>query len=322
MAAVTELDTASRAPRLPFIDLARGIAIVAMVIYHTGFDLSANGLIATDVASDLRWTLFARSIAGSFLLLVGIGLVLATRNGFNRRAYLRRLTFIAAGALLVTAGTFWFDRSTFVFFGILHEIAVASVLALPFLAAPSWLVAVVAAAIIAAPWFLANPVFNAWPLWWVGLSTEPPVTIDYVPLLPWFGLVLSGIVVGRLLIVPSQGWLSSLRPRDPVSRLLMRAGRVSLAIYLIHQPLIVGALSLYTTLFPPSEAFLRDRFVGQCATACIDEGSRDAGSCHAVCGCMFDGLYGTDLYTLRSTEQMNADQQSRWDAVIDRCRSP
>jgi uncharacterized membrane protein len=320
VAAVPLVDEAPRLPRLPVIDLARGVAIVAMVIYHTAFDLSADGLIATDVVGDLRWTIFARLIAGTFLGLVGVGLVLATRNGFDRRAHLRRLALIAGGAALVTIGTWWFDRSTFVFFGILHEIAVASVFVLPFLSAPTPLVAIAAAAIVAAPLFLASPMFDWWPLWWIGLTADPPVTVDYVPVLPWFGIVLIGIIAGRL-VVSHAATLAALRPADPLSRRLIRAGRWSLAIYLIHQPLIVGGLYLFTTLFPPGEEFLRDRFVGQCSTACAAAGDRSAGACTALCGCMFDGLYGTDLYAMHSTEAMTADQQSRWDALMDRCRA-
>jgi uncharacterized membrane protein len=317
LAAIPDAAAPRPLPRIPAIDLARGIAIVAMVVYHTAFDLSSDGLIATDVIDDPYWKVFARTIAGTFLLLVGIGLVLATRNGLNRRAYFRRVAFVAGAAAIVTAATFWFDRSTFVFFGILHEIAVASVLALPFLWAPAWLTALAAAAIVVAPWSLASPVFDTPWLWWVGLSPTPPVTIDYVPIFPWFGIVLAGIVAGRM-VVRHADTLARFSPKDLVSRLLMLAGRWSLAIYLIHQPLIVGALHVFTLLHPPSESFLRDRFVGQCTTACI--GERGEAACRALCGCMFDGLYGTDLYAMHATEDMNPDQQTRWDALVDRCR--
>jgi uncharacterized membrane protein len=309
---------APRAPRIAAIDLARGIAIVAMVVYHTAFDLSGNGLIATDVASDPYWKIFARLIAGTFLVLVGIGLVLATRNGLDWRRYFRRLAFIAGGAVLVTVATYWFDRSTFVFFGILHEIAVASVLALPFLWAPLWLTAIVAVAVIAAPWFLTHPFFEQPWLWWVGLTPQPPPTIDYVPVLPWFGIVLLGVIAGHV-VARYGATLARFRPTDAVSNLLMLAGRWSLAIYLIHQPLIVGGLYVFTLLHPPSEAFLRARWVGQCTTACV--GDRDAPACTALCGCLFDGLYGTDLYKIGATEEMTDEQQTRWDALVNRCRA-
>jgi uncharacterized membrane protein len=318
--AIASLGNGSRGSRLAAVDLARGVAIVAMVVYHTAFDLSADRLIATDVAGDLRWKVFARLIAGTFLFLVGVSLVLATRNGFNRGAFLRRLAFVAGGAFLVSIATWWFDPATFVFFGILHEIAAASVLALPFLSLPSTLVAPVAAAIIAAPWFLANPFFDAPAFWWLGLSADPPVTVDYVPILPWFGVVLAGVVGGRLL-VSYGGALWNRRPADPISKFLMTAGRWSLAIYLIHQPLIVAALHVYATLVPPSEAVVREGFTAQCVAACTSDG-RGSGECTSLCGCMFENLYGTDLFAMKSLAQMSPEQMERWDGIVDRCRMP
>src|SRR5262249_30877785 len=109
-----------------------------MVVYHFAWDLWAFGLVETDVEHDVAWVLFARSIASTFLLLVGLSLVLATRNGLRLQPYLRRLAFVAGGALLVTIGTYFIEPHEFVYFGILHLIAVASVLALPFLTLPAW----------------------------------------------------------------------------------------------------------------------------------------------------------------------------------------
>src|SRR3954454_3249220 len=85
------IDAASAASprRLPWIDAARGIAIAAMVVYHFSWDLRHFGFIAVDVTEQPGWRLFARVIAGSFLALVGVGLVLATRRGFNWSRLLR-----------------------------------------------------------------------------------------------------------------------------------------------------------------------------------------------------------------------------------------
>src|SRR5687768_1672935 len=82
-------------PRLPLIDAARGAAILAMVVYHFSWDLRFFGFIAADVAGGLGWRVFARLIAGAFLFLVGVSLVLATQGGFDRARYLRRLGIIA-----------------------------------------------------------------------------------------------------------------------------------------------------------------------------------------------------------------------------------
>lgn len=276
-------------PRLPVIDVARGVAIAGMVVYHTAFDLYANRLIATDVIGSLPWKMLARSVAGTFLLLVGVGLVLSARGGLNWGRYGRRLAFIAGGALLVSAATYWFDPATFVFFGILHEIAVASLLALPFLLwAPAWLTAGAAAVFLVLPWFWAGDVFNAWPLWWVGLSTDPPVTVDYVPVFPWFGVVLAGLLAGRL-VVANQATLARWQPRSALARFVALAGRWSLVIYLVHQPLIVGAVSLLAVVVPPGKETRYRIFMDQCLVA-RPLGCAGDESCRPLCGCAFQPL--------------------------------
>ena len=308
-----------RDTRFAAVDLLRGTAIVAMVIYHIAFDLSAERLIVTDVAGDLAWKVFARTIAGTFLLLVGISLVLATRRGFKRDPFLRRLALIVGAAALVSLGTWWFNPETFVFFGILHEIAVASVLALPFLWLPSVAVAAVAALVIAAPWFLANPVFNTPALWWVGLSTEPPVTVDYVPIFPWFGVVLAGIVAGRILVTYGAA-LARWRPANVLAHWLTFASRWSLVIYLAHQPLIVGTISLALPYLPADEGVARANFMSQCVAACRPD--RDEATCTAFCGCMFEGLYGTELFAMNSFAEMSPVQRETFDGILALCNTP
>jgi len=305
--------------RLPAIDCLRGLALVAMVVYHTAFDLYADRLISTDIFSDLGWKTLARATASTFLALAGVGMVLSTQGGFRLKRYFRRLGLIAAGAAAVSLATWWFDPATFVFFGILHEIVVASVLALPFLWLPSALTAAAGAAVIALPFFFSSPVFDAPALWWVGLSSAPPVTVDYVPIFPWFGVVLIGIVIGRL-VVRYQAVIARFQPRNFLVRALIFGGRHTLPIYLIHQPLIIGALSLAMAVLPlPSKEVLRSRVVGQWTAACVAQGAA-ASICTALAGCMFDRLYGTDLFAMKSLADMTPEQRARWNTLIDTCQ--
>ena len=191
---------AMRRPRLAVIDLIRGIAVIAMVVYHFSWDLLDYSLIDVDVVNDPLWRAFAHVIAGTFLALVGFNLVLANRDGIRAIPYLRRLGILAGAAALVSLGTYWFMPGAFVFFGILHMIAVASVLALPFLRAPVWVTLAVAAACLAAPSLLTSEFFDAAPFLWLGLSADPAPTVDYVPVLPWFGIVLGGVAAARLMV--------------------------------------------------------------------------------------------------------------------------
>ena len=312
--------TEDRGRRIAAIDAVRGAAIVAMVVYHAAFDLSARSLIAVNVLADPGWIIFARSIAGTFLMLVGVGLVLATLSGLRLRPYLRRLGLIAGAAGLVSLVTWWVEPQAFVFFGILHEIAVASVLALPLLWLPNLVVAPVAAAVIALPFFYSSPLFDWPPLWWVGLSATTPVTVDYVPVFPWFGVVLLGVLAGRLLATdfldsPFARW----RPADFAGRAAVWAGRWSLVIYLVHQPILYGLLTAASPLLKPDEAALRRTFMDQCSTACHGQG-RDDATCNTFCGCMYTNIAGTDLMTVRSLTDMSAEQRGRWDSILSACR--
>jgi uncharacterized membrane protein len=106
--------------RSRWLDSARGLAVVAMVIYHVGWDLSHFGLIETDVAFATGWRRFAQAIAASFLVISGISLALATQRGIRMQHLLKRLGVIAGAALLVTIGSWLAFPDQFIFFGILH----------------------------------------------------------------------------------------------------------------------------------------------------------------------------------------------------------
>ncbi len=311
-----------RGRRIAAIDAMRGAAIVAMVVYHGAFDLSARSLIPVNVLTEVGWIVFARSIASTFLLLVGIGLVLATRNGFRIQPYLRRLGLIVGAACLVSLVTWWVEPQQFIFFGILHEIALASVLALPFLWLPAWIVAPVAAAVIALPYAFTSPLFDWPPLWWVGLSATTPMTVDYVPVFPWFGVVLFGMLIGRLFVAdfadsPFARW----RPANFLGKAAVWAGRWSLILYLVHQPLFYGLLWAASPFLTPDETALRRNFMDQCSQACHLQG-RDDPTCNTFCGCMFTNLDGTDLMAVRSLDGLNAEQRTRWQGILAACRPP
>src|SRR5215510_2110570 len=85
-------------PRLAIVDVARGTAVAAMIVYHSSWDLQFLRLAPIDVVAHPAWRGFAITIAGSFLALVGVSLVLATRDGFVRAAFLRRLVIVSAAA--------------------------------------------------------------------------------------------------------------------------------------------------------------------------------------------------------------------------------
>lgn len=268
--------------RLPWVDAARGIAILAMVVYHFSWDLGHFGFIAADVATELGWVIFARLIAGSFLFLVGVSLVLAAQNGIDRRRFVIRLGMIVAGAAAVSLVTWFAMRQAFVFFGILHLIAASSVLGLLFLRLPALVLLALAVAVFAVWWTVEGPFFDQPYLLWVGLGTVPPVTNDYTPIFPWFGVVLAGMAAATLFLRRGRLTAAFARPAPPP---LTSAGRHSLAIYLIHQPVLYGLTWLAATMIPPDPAVFEARHTEGCTMQCAAEGL-DEFLCRNACACL------------------------------------
>ena len=228
------------------VDIMRGLAIALMVVYHFSYDLNYFGIASFDFHEDRFWLNARTFILSQFLLLVGVSLILATRNRINWRAFRKRLLVLIFCSALISVSTWFVFDERMIFFGVLHFIAVASVFGLLFIRL-FWLNALLGMAAIITGVYFSNPFFDQPVLQWVGLMTFKPTTEDYVPLLPWFGAVLFGMFLGKLLLA-SQSLSSVLawQARNPLPRLLALSGRHSLLIYMVHQPLLLGALWLVT----------------------------------------------------------------------------
>ena len=235
------------AGRLPQIDLLRGIAILLMILFHFSYDLSHFGFIRIDVYNDPFWLHARTFILSLFLLLVGISLTLATAHGIRWRPYLRRLALITGCAALISASSYYMFGPRWIFFGVLHFIAVASVLCLPLVRMPRVALGLGIGLIVLGQTF-NHPFFDQDAFNWIGLMTGKPPTEDYVPLIPWLGVVCGGIFLGSQ--VQRLQPLLETSPAHPLPRLLIRAGRHSLLIYMLHQPLLIGLLWGIRRLFP------------------------------------------------------------------------
>ncbi|HEV2554691.1 MAG TPA: heparan-alpha-glucosaminide N-acetyltransferase [Bosea sp. (in: a-proteobacteria)] len=308
--------------RLEAVDLARGLALLAMFVFHFAYDLSYFGLIETHVPSEPGWRLFARLIAGSFLTLVGISLVLATRNGLNRHAFLKRLAMVAGAATLVTLATFFAMPRSFIFFGILHHVALGSVLALPFLRLPVAAVAVAAVIAFALPVLVAHPLLDEPWLAWLGFSRDPIMTADFVPVFPWFGCVLSGMVLARLALPRLSGSrLAAWRPASLPARIIVWGGRHSLLVYLVHQPVFIGALMLALQLSPSPPASQERGFMLSCQSSCA-AGPLGAEACERLCVCTADSLKREGLWATTLADRLDEAGRGRVTELAQACLRP
>lgn len=230
--------------RIALIDLGRGVALIAMTVYHLCWDLAMFGVIRPDIMAEPALIWFARSIAGSFLFLAGFSLFLAHGQGIQWAKFARRLGVIVAAAALITIATWFATPEAFIFFGILHSIAAGSIIGLLFLRLPWWLIVAFGMFVLSARQWLADAFFDSPAWWWTGLSIEIPRSNDFVPIFPFFGMVLLGIAGAKL--CTNRNWLARLRriqPDDLSSRALRFIGRHSLIFYLAHQPVLIAFLA-------------------------------------------------------------------------------
>lgn len=228
------------------IDFFRGVAIVMMILFHSLYDLDYLGFYAINLHFGFWW-FFARVTASIFILLVGICLTISYSRakvskslGEMRIKYLARGLKVFSWGMMITLVTWLYLRDGFIVFGILHFIGLSIILAYPFLRF-RYLNLLVGILLILTGTYLAGiSVDFPWLSW---LAFSPAFyTIDYFPLLPWFGLVLVGMFLGNSLYSPERRF--HLELNFPGKKLLCLMGRHSLLIYLLHQPMLIGLLHL------------------------------------------------------------------------------
>lgn len=236
--------TTNQQRRLPEIDIARTIALGAMVVFHFAYDLTIFGFLPPDTMFQPFPRLSAQLIAGSFLFLSGVSLYLAHAERLNPKPFLRRLGILVLAAAAVSLVTRLAMPHEWVRFGILHSIAASTVLALPFLRAPMPVLVIATIATLALG-YVSLPAFNGTFWLWTGLGATLPPMMDYEPVFPWFGVCLSGVLAARLL---KDTFRSSL---DGDNKWVQRAswpGQHSLIIYLLHQPILFSAVYVASLL--------------------------------------------------------------------------
>jgi uncharacterized membrane protein len=238
------------APRFPEIDIVRGIAILMMILFHTIFDLSFFGIAAINVVTGF-WRYFTLTTASLFLCIVGISLVVSHARSATKlegfalaKKYLFRGAGIFALGLMVTVATWWYLHEGFVIFGILHLIGVSVMLSPLFFRFGKYNI------LIGLLFIAGGAVINTIqaPIWLLPLGAYPPsfASVDYTPIIPWFGVVLGGIGIGEFLYAGGVRRFTMPGVPELIAGPFAFLGRHSLVIYLVHQPVIIILLGAMT----------------------------------------------------------------------------
>lgn len=227
-------------PRYHALDALRGLSLLLMILHHLAIDLVMFELVPQWLLDNVLVSFFQPIFASCFVALSGAS------SRFSRSNAKRGFKILVCAALVsaVTAlTTKLLGHNVTVTFGILHFLGAASLiywLLRPVLDKAKihggvWLIA-----FFVCGYFFPRPAQWPW-LFFLGFSHPAMRSADYYPILPWIFMYLFGawfadvVSQGKL-----PGWFYSIRVP-----FLEAVSRHSLAIYLVHQPVIMALLQLY-----------------------------------------------------------------------------
>lgn len=219
--------------RLWEIDMLRGLALVLMVVYHFLYDL--NVFFNIDIVYYQGPVYYlGKAAAVLFILIAG------TSCTFSRHNASRGIKIIAWGFVIFLVTGLVLPGSNIVF-GILQFLGVCILFYPVYRGISPYLLAGAGILIILAADMTSH--FIAAHNWLVPLGLKGPdfSSVDYFPLVPWAGVFLLGVSSGKLVYIQKRSRL--VRTRQFLNP-LASAGKYTLLIYLIHQPLILAVLYL------------------------------------------------------------------------------
>jgi len=215
--------------RVDELDSLRATALVLMLVLNFVTDLNHFGLMNTETGD--QWWWLARITASLFVGISGVSYFLAHRLEYDFTKTSGRTKRLIFWAFVITIITYIFEPSAYVRFGVLHLLALASIVAFPVARKPEFALGI---GLI----LLIIPLSSNSNLVWIGLS-ETVIAVDYFPLNPWLGIFFLGLALASR-IYPEGKPLTEIQWPEK----WLWFGRNTLTIYVIHQPILIGLLVL------------------------------------------------------------------------------
>jgi len=230
----------SRHKRFWEIDLVRTVALLGLLFFHTRELLYHFDLCAEPLASGV-WFYIRAVNAGLFIFSAGVALTIAYSRGKRMSSFMLRGLKIFGLGMLITLLSLLVVPEEYVRFGILHFFGIAFIL-VPFFLRFRYINLILGAAVMAAGIFLGSTSADFPWLLWLGLRPHHFRTLDYFPLLPWFGLLLVGMFFGKILYPEGNRRFNIPEFSSPVASALTLPGRHPLVVYLAHLPILIGVI--------------------------------------------------------------------------------
>ena len=216
--------------RIDELDSLRATALVMMLVLNFVTDLNHFGIMNTETGD--QWWWMARIAASLFVGISGVSYFLAHRLEYDFTKTSGRTQRLIFWAFVITIITYIFEPSAYVRFGVLHLLALASIVAFPVARKPEFALGI---GLI----LLIIPLSSDSNLVWLGLRETGFIAVDYFPLNPWLGIFFIGLALASR-IYPEGKPLTEIQWPER----WLWFGRNTLTIYVIHQPILIGLLIL------------------------------------------------------------------------------
>lgn len=274
--------------RLYWLDLIRAGLVLAMIGYHFYWDLVYFQIIHETAHQTYLSRVFAHTIAVGFLFVAGFSIVISSQKNNFVKKFLWRFGKILSAAFAISYMTYIIFPQDFIYFGILHEIAISSLLIACLLRANFVIDFLIAAAIIILSYRLqdTNPANNVLP--YLGLAKNVKSSVDFVPIFPWSAFAVLGSAVAKLYLKNNLTSTNNPKKRYLGKKIILILSEYSLLIYLVHQPILFGAL-----YFNKNMIYMQNKidFIQNCITKCSENNNQKI--CPTYCKCMQNKLKTT-----------------------------
>ena len=235
--------------RIHLLDFLRGISVFAMIVYHFFWDLGYFKFIELENITRGLPLLFAQCIGASFIIISGVSLRLASYSNNFITKFLKRLLVLVLICFAITSITFFIDKKSFIFFGILHFLVACSLLGLLLLKVKNnnFLFIIFFCSLVVGTSEITFDLPSQ--LSWLGLNSEVPITNDFYPLFPWVSFYFFGLWVSEPLRIYLMHRNRSYGNYYPKLILIYGGlkflGKNSLAIYILHQPIFFSLFLIF-----------------------------------------------------------------------------
>tara|TARA_X000001036_G_C20410004_1_gene696615 strand:- start:72 stop:803 length:732 start_codon:yes stop_codon:yes gene_type:complete len=240
--------------RILFLDVLRGVAVLAMICYHFFWDLGFFGYVDFSLATTGFGLNIAQIIGSTFIFVSGFSLNLSSLSTNFQRNFWWRFAKLLSLSCLISSVTLIFDKNNFIFFGILHLLTFCSLIGFILIRSKNtyfiFLILVTTILISITNYKFDLPVQMSW----LGLNIIVPNTSDFYPVIPWIIYFLMGLWLGKLLnieLLNSSNWgfnEKDILSHGSIFKFLSLSGRNSLVIYILHQPIFFSLFLIFNRI--------------------------------------------------------------------------